>query len=399
MTVQFRYRAATQEGQLVEGVLHAPSQQTVLEELRRQQLYPVEVARLSDARERPRLSSLGRTPALALFARTLATMLGAGVTLERALAFAAQQARHADLAVAARQVHEDLTGGASLAAALTRHPKVFGSLFVAMVLAGEESGELDESLARLADHLDELVELRAVIRSSLLYPAIMTVASCTGITVLLLFVVPRFVAMLEETGGALPLSTRVLVGASTLFVGEWWLLLLLGIAGTVAARSWLARSENRRRWHAWRLSWPLVGDLEIKYATARFTRALGMLLRSGQPMLPCLRVARATVSNVALSAKLERAAESVSHGEGVRAALTGTLPALATELIGVGEESGQLDELCLRIAEAYDKEVRRTLRTLVTVIEPALILFFGLVVGFVALAMLQAIYSLNATVP
>jgi type II secretory pathway component PulF len=151
------------------------------------------------------------------------------------------------------------------------------------------------------------------------------------------------------------------------------------------------------RLHARRLAWPIAGELESKYATARFTRVLGMLLRSGRPLLPSLRVARTAVTNLSIGAGIDLAADSVSHGNRLHTALANTLPALATELIAVGEESGKLDELCLRVADSYDDEVRRSLRALVAIIEPALILLFGLLVGFVALAMLQAIYGLNLT--
>jgi len=393
----YRYRAATLEGQVVEGVVQAATRPNALEELRRQRLVPIEVAPLAEARRAARRRSPGHTPALALFARTVATMLAGGASLERALGFAAGQAHHPDVAEAARRVHRDLQGGAGLAEAMSRQSRTFGTLFIAMASAGEESGALDEAMARIADHFEEQVELRGQVRASLLYPALMAIASGTGISVLLLFVVPRFAGMIDQAGGSLPVSTGLLVGASHLLVQGWWLLLILAVAGGLAGRSWLAQPGNRRRWHAWRLSWPLVGDLESRYATARFTRALGMLLRSGRPMLPALRAARAAVSNLELGEALDRAAEAVRHGKPVHAALTGTLPALAVELLAVGEESSRLDELCLRVAETYDGEVRRALRTLVGVIEPALILLFGLVVGLVALAMLQAIYGVNAS--
>ncbi|MBI4520797.1 MAG: type II secretion system F family protein [Gemmatimonadetes bacterium] len=398
MTVGFRYRAATREGQVVEGVVQAASQRTALEELRRQTLYPIELAPLAETRRAAPRGSPGRAPALAFVARTVATMLSAGVALDRALAFAAEQVRHPEVAEAARHVHAEVRTGASLAQAMAGRPRVFGALFVALVLAGEESGALDESMARIADHLDELVELRAQIRASLLYPALMAIASGVGTIILLLFVVPRFLVMLEEVGGALPLSTRLLVGASSVIVDGWWLLLLVGVLFALALRAWLARPENRRRWHAWRITWPLTGELELDYMTARFTRALGMLLRSSRPILPSLRVARAAVGNTALGEALDRAAEDVSHGKRLAAALSGSLPPLATEMIAVGEESGRLDDLCLRVADSYDHSVRRTLRTLVGVIEPTLILLFALIVGFIALAMLQAIYGINASV-
>jgi len=392
----FRYRAATTEGKLVEGVVQGGTPQAAIEELQRQRLYPIDVAPLETSRG-PRGRSLGRGPALALFARTVATLLGAGVPLDRAIAFVAAQARHPALAAAASRVHQQLQAGTGLAGALGREPDVFGPVVVAMAAAGEESGALDEAMARLADHLDAQVELQSQVRASLVYPALMAAASGIGTILLLMFVVPRFVEMLDEAQAALPLSTRLLAGISGTIADAWWLLLLAVAAAVLGARAWLARPELRRRLHARRLEWPVAGDLENKYITARFTRALGMLLRSGRPLLPSLGVARTAVTNLAMAAGIDRAADAVSHGQRLNTALAGTLPALATELIAVGEEAGKLDELCLRVADAYDDEVRRALRALVAIIEPALILLFALIVGFIALAMLQAIYGLNAS--
>ena len=381
---------------MVEGVVQAASQRTALDELHRQQLYPVNLEQVDAQAERRRRA--GAANALAVFARTLATMLGAGVPLDRALAFGAEQVRHPTVAAAARQLRVDVQGGASLAEAMRRQPSAFGPVVIAMVASGEESGALDLVMARLADHLDELAELKSQVRASLLYPTFMAVAAGVGITVLLLFVVPRFVSMLDQVGGTLPLSTRILVGASAIVTGWWWLLLVLGALLAIAARWWLARSENRQRWHAARLGWPLVGELELAYVTARYARALGMLLASGRSVLPSLRVARSAVTNLELGARFDRATEAVSQGQRLHVALAGTLPPLACELMAVGEESGKLDELCVRIADSYDNDVRRALRSLVGIIEPSLILLFAVVVGFVALAMLQAIYSLNASV-
>ncbi len=391
----FRYRAATHDGQVVEGIVQATSQRTALDELRRQRLVPVDLAHVSPTEAGRTGRRLAKLPAVTLFARTIATLLAAGVPLDRAVAFAAGQARHPAVAAAARDIHDDLRGGAGFATALARQRAVLGSLFPAMAAAGEESGALDDAMARLADHLDETAQLRSQVRASLVYPALMAAATGIGVTVLLLFVVPRFVEMLAADGATLPVSTALLVAASRVIVGGWWILLLFAAVGALAARAWLGRPENRRRWHAWRLSIPLVGELERDLATARFARAFGMLLESGRPVLPALRTARGIVANTELAARLDDAAEAVNQGRRVHVALAGTLPNMATELLAVGEESGRLDALSLRVAESYDAEVRRTLRTLVAIIEPALILTFGLIVGFVALAMLQAIYGFN----
>ena len=394
-TERFRYRASDAEGHLVEGVVQASTRVIALEELRRQRLVPVDISPLGNdlAAAAPRQR---RPQALATWARTVATLLEAGVPLDRALGFAATHAGHPAVASASADVRADVQGGGPLADALRKREAVFGALVPAMAAAGEESGALDRAMAALADHLDEANDLRGQVRSALVYPAIMAAASASGIAVLLAFVVPRFTAMLQETGGTLPLSTRLLVGMSRVVTQWWWLWLLLALGTIVGARAWLGDGANRRRFHAARLRWPVVGTIETSFATARFTRALGMLLGSGMPVLGALRIARGTVSNLALGAALDRAAEDVSHGVRIASALAPVLPPLGAQLLAVGEETGRVPDLARQVADTYDRELKRALRSAVALIEPALIVFFAVLVGFVALAMLQAIYSVNA---
>jgi type II secretory pathway component PulF len=395
--VRYRYRAATAEGQVVEGVLQAPSRQTALAELHRQRLFPVALDEVGAPVRRARGRAPSRAVAVALWTRNVSILLGAGVPLDRALAFTAEQAGHDGLADAVRQARRAVQGGSSLADALAPHPRYFGALVVAMVAAGESSGALDAVFERLAAHLEEVAELRSQVRSALLYPALMAAVASVGVTVLITFVVPRFAAILGDVGGRLPGSTRALLAASHLLTHWWWAWLSAAAVLAYAAREALRDPRYRARWHRARLAWPRVGDLELKYVTARFTRTLGLLLRSGVPMLSALRIARAAVGNVVLSDGVERAAAAVAQGSALAPALADTLPPLATQMIAVGEESGRLEELCVRVADTYDGEVRRALRTAVAMIEPAMILLFGALVGFVALAMLQAIYSINTS--
>jgi len=395
MTVRFRYQAATLDGHTVEGVVQAASRQSVLEELRRRQLYAVTVDEATPDRVARAGRRLGRRAAAALWTRNVATLLSAGVPLDRALAFTAQHASHDGLAEAVRQARRAVQEGASLADALARHPRYFDPLFVAMVSAGESSGALEIVFDRLSEHLEEGAELRSQVRTALLYPALMAVVGCIGLGVLLGFVIPRFAGILADVGGTLPVSTRLLLAASTVLTKGWWAWLLLAVAAAYALPQVLARPETRRRWHAARLAWPWLGDLELKYATAQFARTLGLLLKSGVPALPALRIARASVTNLIVQAGVDRAAGALAEGSALAPALAGTLPPLALQMIAVGEESGRLEELCLRVADTYDGEVRRALRTGVALLEPALILAFGALVGFVALAMLQAIYGIN----
>jgi general secretion pathway protein F len=258
-------------------------------------------------------------------------------------------------------------------------------LFVATIAAGESSGALDAVLERLSDHVEESRELRSQVQSALLYPVLMAIVASVGVVILLGFVIPRFATILSDVGGKLPASTRLLMTASMLVTKGWWVWLLLG----------LARPDILRRWHAARLQLPWFGDFERKYLTARFTRTLGLLLRSGIPAVPALGIARASAPNLVFRDGIDQAAAAVTEGGALASALAGTLPPLAVQMIAEGEETSQLESLSLRVADNYDNEVRRTLRAMVALIEPALILIFGGLVGFVALAMLQAIYGIN----
>lgn len=402
MSLAYRYRAATPAGEMVEGVVQAETPRAAMEELRRQTLVPVDVAPVASdgmhaARHLPWLDGRRRDAALATAARTLASMLAGGATLDRALRFAAEHAGTAELGSALDAVRRDVQRGETLANALRERQAIFGSLAPAVVRAGEESGTLDEALARFAEHVERARDLRAQLRAALLYPALMGIVAGVGVVVLLTFVVPRFVAILSDTGGALPLSTRLLIATSSAAVRWWWAWLALGVAALVAARAWLVVPGNRERWHAARLEWPVAGGLERAVATARFSRAFGTLLRGGAPLLTALRVGREAVDNLAVRAALETAERAVARGEPVAASLGGALPPLATQLLAVGEESGSLDAMSLRVADTFDAESQRTLRSLVALIEPLLIIAFGAMVGFVALAMLQAIYSINAS--
>ncbi len=397
MTVRFRYRAATPAGQVIEGVLHGASRQTVLAELQRQRLYPVSVDEVAAPTAERSGSRLGRRAAVALWTRSMATLLGAGVPLDRALAFGDGSAGHRGLADALREVRRAVQGGAGLAQALARHPRYFDALFVATIEAGESSGALDAVFERLSDHLEESAELRSQVQSALIYPLLMAVVGAAGIFVLLGFVIPRFAEILSDAGGELPLTARLLIAASTIVAKGWWAGLLLGVVAAYAISAASTRPTARRRWDATRLRLPWIGDFERKYLTARFARTLGLLLKSGIPVLPALGIARASAPNLVLQEGVDRASAAVSEGSALAPALAGTLPPLALQMIAVGEESGRLEELCLRVADAYDGQVRRTLRTMIALIEPAMILVFGALVGFVALAMLQAIYGINLT--
>ena len=396
---RWSYRAATTAGDLVEGFVHAGSQQEAIEELRRRALVPVALhAGHADRRDGRRWHG-SRNDALATSVRTLATMVAGGAALERALQFSCTHAGHPDVAAAFADVRTDVLEGQSLAAALHTRRALFGSLAPALVRAGEASGSLGPSLERLADQLDAARDLRARLQGALLYPALLGVIAGAGVIVLLGFVVPRFVAMLDAAGATLPLSTRALVTASAWVTRAGPALLVLGAVAVIVAR-WLVRGEAARlQWHGARLRLPVAGRLELEVNTARFARTLGVLLDGGTPLLGALRIARDAVPNEFVARGLDGAIARVERGSRLADALDGLLPPIAVQLLAVGEEGATLGPAAGRVADTLEAGVQRSLRQAVGLLEPMLIVVFGGLVGFIALAMLQAIYSINATLP
>ena len=395
MTTTFRYRASTPAGNVVEGVVQAASTREAIDALRRQTLVPVSLEPADASVSRHRARREPRADALATSLRTLATLLTSGTTLDRALGFAGEHAGHPEVAGGFERVRQRVRDGSSLSGALGAE-ELLGGFGIAVVRAGEESGGLDDALDRLAEHFERVRDLQSQLRGALLYPALMAIVAGVGIVVLLTFVVPRFSALLADVGGTLPWTTRTLVSMSGLVTHWWWLWLPVITVFVVATRQWLKAPEHRVQWHASRLRWPVIGDLESKLSAARYTRALGVLLKSGVGVLPAMRLAAQVVTNAAVRARLEAAVEEVSQGERVGASLGASLPPLTVQLLSAGEESGKLDELSLRAAESLDSDVHRRLKSLIALVEPVLIVLFGGVVGFIALALLQAVYSINA---
>lgn len=395
-TQRFRYRAATTDGRLVDGVLAAASEGAALASLEERALVPVELALASDEMVARRRGRSAQRSALGIWARTLATMLRAGIPLDRALAFGSAHATHPRVAQASQRLREAVQRGESVAAAMLRSPGVFSPVVIAMAAAGEEAGALDAAFGRVATYLEEQDALHERLRSALSYPALLAVVASIAVLVLMLFVVPRFAVMLQELGGALPLSTRVLLGVSDVAHRWWWLAALLLFGGIVLARAWLANPARRARWHAARLHIPIAGAIEEELETARFLRTASTLLESGASVLAALRGARSAVLNLAFGRRMDQAIEDVRRGRTIATAMSGILPPLVLELVAAGEESGSLAELAQQAGVRADDDAQRRLRRMVGFVEPALILLFGLLVGFVALAMLQAIYSVNA---
>jgi general secretion pathway protein F len=275
--------------------------------------------------------------------------------------------------------------------------KFFPSLYVNMVRAGEVGGFLDSALERLADYLERSQDLRREVVTALTYPFILTLVLFASLLFMLIYVLPRFSALFEGMGRALPLPAQIVMGTSNFLRAYWWVGVILGVLGTYGFRRWTATPAGRLRWDQTKLKVAGIGMIIRKMEVSGVTRTLGTLIKSGVPMIQALATARAVVGNVVISNALGDVEVGVREGAGVSNPLarSGSFPALAVQMISVGEETGKLDEMLLRVADHYDKEVRAQVMQFTRLLEPMMIVVMGLLVGGVVVSMLTAIFSIN----
>jgi general secretion pathway protein F len=397
----FAYRAADRAGRTVDGVMEAYDANAVVERLHREDYFPLKVE-ATDERGRPgrRLFGAPRVPSRDVldFTEQLATLVEAGLPLERALVVLGDVTASRRLRQIVQDVTQSVRAGSTLADALARHqPRPFSRLYVNTVRAGERGGVLEIALRRLAEHLEGARELREAIVSALIYPALLFVVGTGAVIFLLTFVLPRFAVILSDLGQTLPLPTRIVMGVSALFVTYWWALAIVVLACVIAWQV-IARSEGGRlQLDAGLLAMPLAGPVLRKIEVGRAIRTLGTLLSSGVPLLGALDVAQEGAGNRVIASALGTVHAGVKRGEGLARPMadTGAFPSLVVHMVRVGEETGRLDDMLGRVAATYEREVRVAVRRLVSTLEPAIIVVLGAVVLTIVLAILLAILSVN----
>jgi general secretion pathway protein F len=334
---------------------------------------------------------------IAAFTRQLATLLNAGIPLAECLAALFEQIEQPKLKTIVGEVRTAVNEGSSLADGLAKHPRVFDELFVSMVRAGETAGNLDEVLKRLADFLESAGRLRSKITGAMVYPVVMIVVSSVIMAILMIAVVPKVTKLLERRNQELPLSTELLMGFTN-FVGTWWwLLMLLIIGGIIGFVAWWRSPEGRFKWHSMVLKMWVIGPLARRLAISRFARTLGTMLTAGVPMLRALETARATMGNRVLEKAVDASRTAVTEGESLAVTLrkTGHFPPTVTHMIGVGEKAGELEQMLVRVADAYDAEVDARVTRLTSMLEPLMIVGMGLGVGFIVYAILKPIMDMS----
>jgi len=402
---QFRYRAVSAAGEIVQGQMEAASLDDVIVRLQDQGHTPLE-AKLADAgSEGGGLGGLfKRGPfngdQLAQFTHQLATLLGAGQPLDRALGILMDlpEGEHAKKLI--ERVRDRVRGGTPLSQALDEEHGVFPKLYIALVRAGEVGGSLEDTLRRLADYLERSQQLRGSIINALIYPAFLMVGVMGSLLLLLTYVVPQFVPIFQDMQVPIPWITRAVLALGTTLQDWWWLIAIILIGGVFVWRARMRDPALRLAWHERLLKMRLIGPLVLKVETARLARTLGTLVKNGVPLLSALSIARMVTSNKALDESLVQATEMVKGGNGLSLALSQSqrFPRLAIQMVQVGEEAGQLDTMLLKVADTFELESRRSIDRLLAALVPALTIVMTVFVAIIMAAILLPLLSLTSNI-
>jgi general secretion pathway protein F len=395
----FYFKAVASNGKLRTGTLAGETDKAVAAELRRQGLVPVYVGTEPRKGFRLKLPAfvMGRRKDVLFFTQEIATLLKAGVPLDRSLSITVELTERPAFRTVAQDVLRVLKGGKSLADSLGTHPEYFSDLYLNMVRAGEASGALAAVFDRLAEFESSRDELRGYIISAMIYPSLLSLVGLASILVLMNFVAPRFATVFEQSHMAVPTATRIMLGTSEWLRSYGWMLAVALAAGGAGLHSYIRTTRGRLWWDGWRLRIPVLGTALRKAETARFARAMATLVANGVALVQSIAIAGATMSNRMIAGSLEAVARGVKRGEGIAGPLTktGQFPPLAGHLLTVGEETGRLDEMFVRMAEIYEGETKVAIRRLTSLFEPLIILVMGVMVGALILSMLLAITSIN----
>ncbi len=334
---------------------------------------------------------------LMIFTRELATLLRAGMPLDRSLGSLATLSSNITLKESVGRVLAQVQAGKSLSEALAEHRAVFPPLYVNMVRAGEAGGVMESVLERLAEYLESSEKAREEVKSAMTYPLMLVITGGASILILLIYVLPKFTLVFADLGAAMPASTRMMMGVSNALRSYWWLGMLLVAALWYGFKRYTSTPQGRVRVDRWKLTLPLLGDVTTKIQVSSFARTLGTMLKSGVPLLQSLDIVRAIVSNRVVAGALESVSKDVSEGKGLAGPLerTGVFPQMALQMVTVGEETGRLDDMLIVVAEHYDRDVGNAIARMMSMLGPLLLVIMGIATAFIVIAMLTAVFSVN----
>lgn len=402
----FAYKGRSRRGALVEGVIDANSADSVAAQLINTGITPIDITTRSDtavAMDVLQTLRTNRAPVLEdliLFTRQMYTLTKAGVPLVRAMTGLIQSTRNLQLVQAMRDVLANLESGRDLASSLSRHPKIFSTLAIAMVRVGENTGRLEESFLRLTEYLEREKETRERIKAALRYPSFVLLALAIAIGVVNVFVIPTFAQLFLKADVALPWQTRALIATSDFFVAWWWLVLGAAFGGIGAFFSYIKTDSGRYWWGRRKVSLPLVGDIIHRATLSRFARSFAMALTSGVPLLQALAVVSRAVDNEYIGEQILNMRNGIERGESLTrtAALTGMFTPLVLQMLAVGEETGAVDDMMNEVAEYYEREVDYDVKNLSALIEPVMTIAMGVLVLILALGIFLPMWDLSKAV-
>ncbi len=391
---QFTYTARDAKGALKTATIEAANREDVVQQLRRMRMNVVKVEEQAKTKQKTG-GSIGMRD-IVIFTRQFSTMINSGLPLVQALDILSKQSENKALQAVTRQVVFDVESGHTVADALGKHPKAFSDLYVNMVAAGEAGGILDTILMRLATFMEKNDALVRKVKGAMIYPGVIMSVAAIAICVLLIFVIPVFQNMFASVGLALPLPTRVVITLSQLLKGYWYVVLLGGAGGSYGLKKYYATPSGQLVIDKLLLKAPVLGDVLRKSAVSRFTRTLGTLISSGVSILDGLEITSKTAGNRVISDAIMASRSSIAGGDTISAPLakSGVFPPMVISMIAVGEQTGGLDEMLSKIADFYDEEVDAAVSGLLSLLEPVMIVFLGVVVGGMVVAMYLPIFDM-----
>jgi general secretion pathway protein F len=391
----YSYSSTTREGVIRDGVIEAHDEKSALAMLKNSGVIPLTIKLQKKSFSVENFGFKSAKNEVQTFTTELYALLGAGLPLDRSLNILAEITENKKMKDIISSILRSIREGSTFSDALEKHPHIFSGLYVNMIRAGEAGGVLEVVLEKLIDFLESSKELKDHIFSALIYPAILVVTGILSIIVLVTYVLPKFSVIFRDLGTQLPLPTQILIAISNFIIATWWIIILIIIVGGFAFRNYIKTEKGRYNWDALKIK--IMGDVILKLETARFCRTLGALLRSGVPLLQAIKNAKDIVGNYVISSALDKISSGIKKGQGIAKPLSDAkiFPHLALSMIKVGEETGQLDTMLIKIADTYEKSLKVSIKRFVSFLEPALILGMGLLTGFIVISMLMAIFSIT----
>ena len=393
----YAYKAIdTASGRVVNSTIEGESEQSVAAKLREQSLHIAEIKAVKSTKAGGKRKSKIKPKSLVVFSRQFATMIDAGIPILRCLDILQGQCKDPALKTTVEVITVDVKGGMTLNEAMAKNPDVFNRLYVNMIKAAELGGILDLILDRLSHFLEYEADVKGKIKSAMTYPVLVLVFSQIMLFALFTFVLPKFKDIFTGMNAEMPTVTKFLFGIGDFMQAYWWAVLMLIFGVFTGLKQWIKTPQGRYRFDFIKLRIPVLGDLTLKMSVARFSRTFGTLINSGVPMMRSLEIVGETLGNLVLAQAIDTTRNSLKEGNKLSVPLTasGLFPTMVTTMIDVGEESGRLPEMLVKVGEFYDQEVEQSVKGLTSMIEPMLIIFLGCVVGFIAISIMVPMFSI-----